>query len=76
MKPATWTVTSQTEGTQRLPDGTFAAGVVVNFRLSTGETGSVFMPHGMYTSENVKDSIQARAELLRRVGGLSGEVKP
>lgn len=71
--PVTWTVTTQTEGSQRMGDGTFAAGVAVGFRLSSGQSGTVFLPHNLYTPENVKDAIQARAELLQRVAGLSGE---
>lgn len=73
--PVTWTVTTQSEGQQRMPDGTFAAGVSVGFKLSTGQAGTVFLPHNLFTPDNVRDAVQARAELLQRVAGLSGEAK-
>ena len=71
----TWTVTTQTEATQRGPDNTFMPGVSVGFRLSTGQSGTVFVPHNLFTPDFVREQVQAKAELMQRIAGLSGEAK-
>lgn len=75
-KPVTWYVLSQTEVVQPTTQGRLMSGVKVTFQLSTGETGSVFVPDSDYTLDNVQAAIQARVALLAGVGGLSGSHSP
>lgn len=73
MLPAgvTWRVTSQQEGTQPGPAGTYTKGVTVYFAMSTGDSGSVFIPNNLYNAENVTAAINARAAQLASVTQLT-----
>lgn len=70
--PVTWYVISQTEVTQPGPQGRLVSGHKIVFGLSTGDTGSVFIPDDQYTVDNVQAAIQARVALIVGVGALSG----
>lgn len=70
--PVTWYVISQTEVTQPGPQGRLVSGHRIVFGVSTGDTGSVFVPDDQYTVENVQAAIQARVALIVGVGALSG----
>lgn len=70
--PVTWYVISQTEVTQPGTQGRLVSGHKVIFGLSTGDTGSVFVPDDQYTLQNVQAAIQARVALIVGVGALSG----
>jgi hypothetical protein len=66
-----WRVTSQQEGTQPGPAGTYTKGVTVYFNVSTGDSGSVFIPNNMYTSDNVIAAVNARAAQLAEISQLT-----
>jgi hypothetical protein len=66
----TWRVVSQQETTQPGPAGTYTKGVLVFFSMSTGDTGSVFIPNNLYRSDNIKAAIDARAAQLAEVSTL------
>lgn len=70
--PSTWRVTSQQEGQGLGPAGTYTKGVFVYFALDSGEQGSVFVPAAQYTTDNVRQLVQARADQMREISGLAG----
>jgi hypothetical protein len=67
-----WHVTSQQEGTQPGPSGTYTKGVTVYFTLDSGEQGSVFVPQATYNADNVRAAVSAKAATMAEVGQLSG----
>ena len=72
--PASWRVTQQVEQIGRSGGGSFVPGVLVSFAVSTGESGSVFVPQGDYTPAKVAALIASKVSLMRDVGGLTGPV--
>lgn len=71
-KLPTWTVTGQVERTVIDESGTPADVVQVTFRLPSGTMGTVNVPVGAYTVDNVRDAIAAKAQILAGVAALTG----
>lgn len=67
-----WSVTGQQEGTRLNDQGQYVQGVLVSFRLASGQQGSIFVPESGYNPENVKQLINARAQKMASIAGLAG----
>lgn len=70
---ATWAVQSQQQRTQVNTAGQVQDGYQVTFLTGGGHTGSVFVPMAKYTVDNVRQAVQAQANLLDAVGGLTSQ---
>jgi hypothetical protein len=73
-QPVTWQVISQQEVTGQDGNGDYVQGVRVTFQLSTGTTGSVFIPDRLYNEQVVADRITMAAIRMANVDNLSGEL--
>lgn len=67
-----WTIIGQAENYANDDQGAFVPGVTVTFQLASGQVGSVFVPNGKYTPEQVRAAVSARADAMRAVSGLQG----
>lgn len=67
-----WEVTGQREDLQVQDNGQAASGMVVEFRVANGPSGSIFVPKGEYTLERVRQLIDARARTMAAVHALKG----
>lgn len=67
-----WNVTSQQEVLERDAAGNVTRGYRVYFNTASGGTGSVFLPLGMYTPNNVRAAIATQAHLVDQVMGMKG----
>ena len=67
----TWKVTTQYEQTQVAAGGQPVRGVQVFFTTGRGHTGSVFVPYAQYTTDHVREQVQAAAAQMDAVGMLS-----
>lgn len=70
---ATWAVQSQQQRTRVNTAGQVEDGYQVTFLTGDGHTGSVFVPMAKYTVDNVRAAVQAGANLLDSVGGLTSQ---
>lgn len=68
-----WDVTGQSETQQIGPNGSFVRGVEIYFTTRAGHSGSVFLPNAQYSQPAVRTAINARADLLDSIGGLSSD---
>lgn len=69
---ASWTVTGQPQATvQQDPSGRAVRGYTVNFTLSTGQAGQVFIPETAFTADGAKPMIAAAAANLAAIINLS-----
>lgn len=71
-KPVSWQVTAQAETTKINPTGNVIDGIEVDFQLSDGTAGSVFIPLSSYSVDTVREAIAAKAADMNNVSGLSG----
>jgi hypothetical protein len=67
-----WAVTAQQESTELASNGQFVKGMSVFFQTGSGVAGSVFVPDMLYTPDYVRDAINAKAQQLDIIAGLSG----
>lgn len=67
-----WRVTDQMEVNQPNAQGRFVPGVKVGFITANGVMGSVFLENAVYSPENVKKAIAAKAAVLDSVSNLKG----
>lgn len=70
--PVSWHVSGQTQTMGRNAHGQWVTGFEVNFTLSNGTAGSVFVPMGDYNPDRVSQLIRERAGLMHSAGRLSG----
>lgn len=70
--PAGLTVTAQTEATKIGTNGQAQQVMTVTFRLADGTVGSVDVPVGAYTVDNVRAMIAAKAAILDAVNQIAG----
>lgn len=68
---ATWRVTGQTETMALDGTGRYVAGVSVAFTTGNGHSGTVFVPRASFTVDNVRQAVQAAADLADNVGNLT-----
>lgn len=68
---AGWKITSQQEGREQNAAGDFEQGVTVRFQTIGGHTGSVFIPNTVYSAEQVRMRVGARAQLMDQIGELN-----
>jgi len=66
-----WQVTSQIEQSDIGPAGQFVNGKRVYFTTANGHSGSVFVPLGQYSVDNVRNLINTAADILDAVGNLT-----
>lgn len=69
--PAAWAVDSQVERTRVTPANNTEDGYDIAFHTGQGHYGTVFVPKARYTVENVAAAVQAQADKLDAIGGLS-----
>lgn len=62
-----WTITGQTQSDELDGSGKFVSGINVLFRTQHGIDGKVWIPDAMYTPNNVRKEVAARAETMDRV---------
>lgn len=62
-------ITDQVQTTENDPAGRATRGVRVSFQTGKGQTGSVFVPEGRYTYDNV---VAAVREAANRIDGIHG----
>ena len=67
-----WTVYSQQETARPVAGGQVVRGILVTFRLVTGESGTVFIPDEQYQPEYVRAAISERAAQMQAVRNLTG----
>lgn len=67
-----WTVTSQAQVTEQDQTGNYVSGWRIYFTMTSGTTGSVFIPQTIYTADNVKAAIQTQVAEMMNVEGLTG----
>ena len=65
-----WRVTGQSPANRRLPNGQFTDGMVVQFTTGSGVHSTVFVPESMYTPDNVRTAITAKARTIDAVAAL------
>lgn len=70
---ATWHITGQSPRTNVTATGGLEDGYTVLFVTGNGHPGSVFLPMARYTTDNVRQAVQQRADLLDAVGNLTGQ---
>lgn len=68
-----WRVTGTTEATEIAPDGTPVRGLRVYYTTGTGQSGSVFVPKGQDTPDNIRSVIAQAAANLDGIMGLTSE---
>lgn len=73
--PVTWSVVAQSETSGQDANGNYVAGVQVTFRLSTGTTGSVFIPEQMYSAKYAAAAIAKAAAEVHATGNLAGTIE-
>lgn len=66
-----WRVIAVADGTGQDATGRFTTGRNVTYQLSTGPTGTVFIPSSAMTEETVAAAIQADAAVLHNIANLS-----
>lgn len=67
-----WTVVSQQETARPMAGGQVSRGVMVTFRLATGEQGSVFVDDAHYNADAVRALILERVQQINAVRQLRG----
>lgn len=70
--PVSWKVTAQAETTKINPTGNVIDGIEVDFQLSDGTAGSVFIPLASYSVDTVREAVSAKAADMSSVAGLTG----
>ncbi len=67
-----WQVLAQEETFDRAPGGQVVPGVKVSFVTAGGVHASIFVPNSLYSPDNVRAAVAARAHQLDTVQGMSG----
>lgn len=67
----TWTVTTQAPATRPDRTGRIVPGMDVYFTTGSGASSSVFVPDSMYTPDQVKVLIAAKAAAIEGVANLN-----
>lgn len=71
--PPPWRVVGQREEYRPGPTGAYVSGVVVQYQLPEGTTGSVFVPDSQYTPDVVRAMVDARAAVMAQIHVLEGD---
>lgn len=67
-----WRITDQvTDQVQNTRAGATVTGVMVYFTTGEGNEGSVFIANQHYNAKHVRSAVQAQANLIDEIGGLS-----
>lgn len=66
----TWSITGQRETTQLTAGNQFIDVMEVTFTTSSGVTGKVTVPLGLYTADYVRSQIDERVAAIEEVQGL------
>lgn len=67
-----WGNVKQLETVGQTESGSFVEGVKVTFTTRAGVTGSIFVPRSEYTTDHVRDLINAKAATIDEISALSG----
>lgn len=65
-------VTGQRETTEQGANGRFMLGQRVSYELTTGSSGSVFVPYSAYNAANVARLIRDHATQTKQIANLVG----
>lgn len=70
-----WRIINVTPGSGAGNDGRFTNGKNVTYQLSTGQSGTIFVPDGSDTVEYVKAVVQAAADNLAALHNLTSDTQ-